>query len=129
MGPEQALLWGCLTADGATECLLLFQKCRMKNLLRIVEINKTIGLYASGPDVATWLANSSLSTGAGAGDQSGEHKSVFVEPHLATGSNRSDGTPTGEKLISFFSMTAKTNTDKHKHVLVTTNCECLEGNS
>lgn len=50
-----------------------------------------------GPDVASWLAYSSHCTRAGAGNQRGEHGPVRQEPHLAPGSNRPDGEPTGEQ--------------------------------
>lgn len=56
----------------------------------------TISLVGLGPDVATWLAYSSHSSWAGARNQSGVHKPLFYEPHLATSFNRPDGTPAGE---------------------------------
>lgn len=67
-----------------------------------------ISLVGLGPDVATWLAYSSHSSWAGAGNQSGVHKPLCYEPHLATGFNRPDGTPAGE--TSFYSL----------HITVTT---------
>lgn len=60
-----------------------------------------ISLVGLGPDVATWLAHSSHSSWAGAGNQSGVHKPLFYEPNLATGFNRPDGTPAGETSLLF----------------------------
>lgn len=52
--------------------------------------------FMAGSDTATWLAYSSHSTWAGAGNQSGEHKPVCCKPHLATGFDWPHWTSTGE---------------------------------
>lgn len=56
-------------------------------------------LSVAGPHAAARLAYRSHRARAGAGNQSGQHRPVLSEPHLAAGSDRPDGAHAGNEGI------------------------------